>query len=268
MTNIPDWLCSNEEYTPKKDSISFVDKSISSAMRVLSNFKRNTDNKRAKEVNTSLRLLVMLMAIVLTSLSRNFSFVIFMITFVVVRIAMLQGDSIKRWLKTILPVILFSLLILLPSAFLGNPKTPLTILGKIFVCVSLVSIVNLTSSFNDITSSLKRFRIPDIFIFTIDIALKYIYILGDVCVNMLHALKTRTIGKNKNKQTSASAILGTVFIKAKGYADDTSKAMECRGFSGVYSVKKSKIRFSKYDCLTIAVCVIIVVAFVYLEVLI
>lgn len=268
MTNIPNWLCNEEHYIPKKDSNSFVEKSLGSAMQVLSNFKRNNDNKKAKEANTSLRLLVMLLAIILTSLSRNFSFVIFMITFVIVRIAMLSGESIKRWLKTILPVILFSLLILLPSAFFGNPKTPLTILGKIFVCVSLVCIVNFTSSFNDITGSLKRFHIPDLFIFTIDIAIKYIYILGDVCVNMLSALKTRTIGKNKSKQTSMSAILGTVFIKAKSYADDTSKAMECRGFNGAYVVSKPKKRFVKYDLLTIFVCAMIIAVFVYLEVLV
>lgn len=268
MTNIPDWLCEEESYTPQKDSASFVKKSISSVMRVLSSFKRNNDTKKAKEVNTSIRLFAMLLLIVLTSVSKNFSFVIFMIAFIVVRFAFMSGDKIKAWLKLIFPVIAFSFLLLLPSLFLGNPKTPLTIVGKIFVCVSLVSIVNLTSSFNDITISLKRFHIPDVVIFIFDIAIKYIYILSDVCLDMLNALEIRSIGKNKNKSTSASGILGNVFIKANDYATQTQKAMECRGFNGNYVVSNKKHGISKYDCLSLLLYACIIFVFVYLEVLI
>lgn len=268
MTNIPDWMCNEESYTPQKDRSSFVSKSIKSVMQVLSTFKRNNDLKKAKEVNASLRLLAMLLFIVFTSVSRNFSFVLFMIAFVIIRFAFMSGDKIKSWIKLLIPVILFSFLLLLPSVFLGNPKTPLTIIGKIFVCVSMVSIVNLTTSFNDITYSLKRFHIPDVVIFIFDITIKYIYILGEVCLDMLNALKIRSIGKNNSKSTSASGILGTVFLKANDYATQTQKAMECRGFSGEYVAPKKKQSISKYDCLFLFLCAVIIAVFVYLEVLI
>lgn len=268
MTNIPNWLCDDEHYQPQRDRATFIDKSAKSIMRVLSKIKGNNYNKKAKEANTSLRLFGMLIAIVLTSVSRNFSFALFMLAFVIIRFAFLNGEIIKSWLKTVIPVSALSSLILLPSVFLGNPKTLITIVTKIFVCVSLVSMVNLTTSFNDITSALKRFHIPDVVIFTFDITIKYIIILSDVCLNMLNALKIRSIGKNKDKSTSVSGILGTVFVKANEYADATNKAMECRGFNGVYVVKKQKKRFSKYDCLLMLSCAIIILVFVYLEVLI
>lgn len=268
MTNIPDWLCNDEHYEPQRDHASFIDGSIKSSMKVLSKIKGNNQNKKAKGDNTSLRLFVMLLAIVLTSVSHNFIFTLFMVAFVIARIAMLSGDSIKSWLKTVLPVCLLSAVILLPSVFLGNPKTLLTIVTKIFVCVSLVSIVNLTTSFNDITSALKQYHIPDVVIFTFDIAIKYIIILSNVCLDMLNALKIRSIGRNRDKKSSASGILGTVFIKANEYADATNKAMECRGFNGVYVTKKRSLHLSKYDCLVLVCCAIIVLVFVYLEVLI
>lgn len=267
MTNIPDWLCNDEHYEPKKDRASFIDKSTKSVMKVLSSVKGN-NNKKAKKANTSLRLFGMLVAIILTSVSRNFSFTLFMIAFVIVRIALLNGDCIKSWLKTVIPVVLLSSLILLPSVFLGNPKTLITVVSKIFVCVSLVSIVNLTTAFNDITSALKRFHIPDVVIFTFDITIKYIIILSNICLDMLKALKIRSIGKNKEKDTSVSGILGNVFIKANEYADMTNKAMECRGFNGVYVIKKSAKRLSKYDLLLLVIYAIIALVFVYLEVLI
>lgn len=267
MTNIPDWLQSNENYSPKKDSTTFIDRSSSSLVSLLSSFKRN-NNIRAREVNTSLRLFAMLVYIILTSVSRNFSFVILMLSAVIVRLAFLKGDQLRSWLKAILPVLLLSLLILIPSVFIGNPKTPLTILGKIFVSVSLVLIVNMTSSFNNITRSLKRFRVPDVVIFTFDLTIKYIMILGDVCANMLLALKIRSIGKNKDKRSSASGVLGTVFIKAKASADATMQAMECRGFSGEYVSRREKFKLTKFDFINIAALFGAVLSFVYLEVLI
>lgn len=268
MTNIPDWLCSEESYQPKKDNASFINSSSKSVLKAMSIIKRNNDNKKAKDTNVSLRLLGMLTAIILTSVSRNFSFILFMMVFVLVRFAFLNGEKIKLWLKTILPVLFLSALILTPAIFLGNPKTPLTILGKIFVSVSLVLRLNLTSSFNDITRSLRTFRIPNIVIFTFDLAIKYIFILGDVCSNMLTALKIRSIGKNEKKQSSASGILGTVFIKAKNSADQTAKAMECRGFNGQYVITKENFKLTKFDFINIMLFILIVCAFIYLEVMI
>lgn len=263
--NIPSWLCEKQEYTPQSDNLTFAAKSTKALVKALSGFKRRGAEIKAKRASTPIRLFVAFAAILLTSLSKNFSFTFFMLAAVILRIAFLKAEKIKALLKVLFPCLILSLLILLPSAFLGNPKTPLNILSKIFVCISLVSVINLTSSFNEITLGLKSFHIPDIIIFTIDIAIKYIFILGDICVNMLTALKVRSIGKNSSKSTSASGILGTVFIKTKDCADDTAKAMECRGFCGEYPAADKKSRLSMYDFAALAALVAILIAYVYLE---
>lgn len=269
MTNdkIPDWLVSDENYLPPNGSISFADKTKKSALRLLSRLKNDSDNFKAKEVNTSLRLFVVLIMIVLTALSKNFMFVLFMIALFLIKVAMIKGDKIRELLKIIFPVLLFSFIILLPSVFMGSPKTLLTILGKILVCTGLVLELNLTAPVGDITKSLKLFHLPDIFIFTLNITIKYIMLLGKICDEMLTALKIRSIGKAKDKKSEMSGIMGTIFIKSKNSATDTAKAMECRGFDGKYPKQKIK-KPQPRDFLYMLVLVLVVGAFVYLEVIV
>ncbi|MCJ7690687.1 MAG: energy-coupling factor transporter transmembrane protein EcfT, partial [Clostridiaceae bacterium] len=67
----------------------------------------------------------------------------------------------------------------------------------------------------------------------------------------------RSVGKNKNKSTSASGIIGTMFIKSKEMAEDMYGAMECRGFTGEYKLH-NKYKFRLND----ALCIIIDIGFI------
>lgn len=272
MTNnqIPPWLTTKTEYTPSKDKNSFATTSKKEVLKLLSTFKINSTNYKAREVNTSCRLFGLLVMIILTAVAKNFSFVLFMIAVALVRIATLKPEKIKALLKVLLPALIFALLILIPSIFMGNPKTPATILGKILVCTSLVMAVNLSIPFNKITRSLKVFHIPDVIIFTFDLTIKYILLLGQICYDMLTALTIRSIGKNKDKRDAMSGILGTVFIKAKQASEDTIKAMECRGFEGKYVVTREEKK-KENIALTIAYIfgiIAVIGVFIYLEAII
>lgn len=268
MTNnkIPSWMVENEKFSPPKGKIGFAEQSQKNLLGLISHFKSNSDTYEAKEANTSLRLFVLLVLVVLTAICKNFSFVIFMLAIVTVRIAMLKPTKILELIRAITPALAISLVILLPSIFMGNPKTPATVLGKILVCTSLVLIVSLTSPMSDIARSLKAFHIPDIIIFTISITIKYIVILATICSDMLTALKIRSIGKSKSNQSTMSGIMGTLFIKAKIASEETSKAMECRGFEGKYQKRKMPPLKAR-DGLCIFLLLTITAVFAYLEVL-
>ena len=83
---------------------------------------------------------------------------------------------------------------------------------------------------------------------------------------MLTALKIRSIGKNDNKKSSASGILGTVFIKAKQSGEETVKAMECRGFGGKYTVTRhEKLKANDFLYMLFVACAVGI--FVYFEVI-
>lgn len=263
---MPEWLVNDEDYSPPKGNIGFADSTKKSTIKLLSHLKNNSENYKAKEASTPLRLFVVFLLILLTALSKNFSFVLFMICVLLVKIATIKSQKIREFIKVIIPVLLFSFIILLPSVFMGSPKTLLTVMGKIFVCTGLVLELNLTSPINEITNALKLFHLPDIFIFTLNITVKYIMQLGTVCDQMLDALKIRAIGKSKDKKGEMSGIMGTVFIKAKNSALDTSKAMECRGFDGKYPKQKLK-KPKAIDFIYCALFIGIVCVFIYLEVI-
>ena len=68
--------------------------------------------------------------------------------------------------------------------------------------------------------------------------------------------------------SNLTADIQASILKAKNYADETSRAMECRGFNGEYLVKKEKHQITKYDFFTGLALLFISSAFIYLEVII
>ena len=96
--------------------------------------------------------------------------------------------------------VLISVLLLLPAVFMGNPQTLANITARVYVSVTLVGILSAGTSWNKLTGSMRTFRIPSLFIFTLDITLKYISVLGEICIDILRAVGLRSVGKiTKNK---------------------------------------------------------------------
>ena len=62
-----------------------------------------------------------------------------------------------------------------------------------------MNILSHTSRWSEISKSLKLLFIPDIFIWIMDITIKYIVLLGEHSINLLYALKLRSIGIHSNK---------------------------------------------------------------------
>jgi len=81
---------------------------------------------------------------------------------------------------------------------------------------------------------MKVIKLPDIFILVLDITIKYIFILGEYSINMLYALRLRSVGRNDRKHQSIPNLMGALFLKSKEMAELTYSAMECRGFDGRY----------------------------------
>jgi len=108
--------------------------------------------------------------------------------------------------------------------------------------------------------SLKMFFVPDIFIFAIDITIKYITILGELALNMLYALRLRSVGRSRDKHTPLAGIAGTMFIKSKEMSEELYNAMECRGFSGEYKFP-GKFKPAIFDFLYGIINILLVAAY-------
>lgn len=262
---MPEWLMKSENYEPQSDKDTFVNKSILSLLQVISRIKAQDMGGSTKhKINVNLNVVLTFVIAVLLSLSRSFLFVVIINVYLLVILSTMKASQIIRILRISIGAAFFTFIVMLPAVFWGNSFSSIMITSKAFATITLVSMLSNSARWGSITSALKRFFIPDIFILVLDIAIKYIVMLGGLMLNMLYALKLRSVGKNRNKYTSLSGIAGTMFIKSKEMAEDMYSAMECRGFTGEYHVY-SKSKFTAADYLYILVNAGIAVMFFYFE---
>ena len=230
---IPDWMTSSSEYCPLNDNERFINKSIKSFLTMLSKIKGNVAVSNI--ILPEIKIAFTLISTVLVSISHNIAFTYFIFGICVFHMVFMDGNCIKSIIRAGLIACLFSFLFLLPSLFLDNNKNILLIVFKILTSIVLISILTHNTNWNQLTKALRSFHIPALFIFLLDITLKYICLLGDTCLSLLDALKLRSVGVNSSKEKSTSGILGIVYLKSREMSIETYDAMICRCFDGEYN---------------------------------
>ena len=261
---LPSWICESEAYEPNIDKDGFITKSTQAVLGVLAKLKWNAGKDGRFSASPSLKLCYTFLFILLTACSKNYLFSLIMVAGTILALASYPASTIRQILSGTVGAVLFSALILLPAVFMGNPQILLTIGTKVFLSVTLIGMLSAGTSWNKLTASLRAFHIPDIFIFTLDITLKYIAVLGEICMEILTALRLRSVGQNKKKAKAFSGILGISFLKSREMADEMYAAMCCRGFVGEYKTGRKYI-FRKQDIFYIFLMILVVGLFVYLE---
>ena len=260
---IPEWLTAEEDYDPPEDRDNFITKTMLKLIGVLSS-AREDGKIRAQGASPAVKIIYILYFIVLTALCTNAFFLYCMLALCLARYCFLPAKKLGRILRSGITAALLSMLILLPAVFLGQPSTMLTVSLKVFLSVSMLTFLSVTTPWNRLTGALRIFRVPNIFIFTFDITLKYIVILGDMCVNMLTAMKLRSVGRNRDKSRSLSGVLGSVFLRSREMAEEMYGAMQCRGFEGEYYSMRKNL-FAVRDVLYIFLMAAVTAGFLFLE---
>ena len=261
--SVPSWMMRQENYMAPKDSDHFIGKSIMKLLGLLTVI-RESPVSSLHGTGAVMRLIFTLMSIVLMAISHNMAFTYLVLAFFLLRVIFIPANHMARVLKEALGAAVFSMLLLLPSVFMGVPRTMLTVSLKVFVSVGLISLLSALVPFNRIISALKVFHLPDMFILILDITLKYIAILGEMCLNVLASLRLRSVGKNRKKGESMSGVLGVTFLKSREMADEMYAAMICRGFEGEYHRMQRKA-FSKNDIPLILFSALLLISYIYLE---
>ncbi|MBI6871179.1 energy-coupling factor transporter transmembrane component T family protein [Clostridium aciditolerans] len=232
-----EWLFKKDNYVPQNDEDKFIDKSIFSILHVLSLIKRSSkiNNGFIYNINSVVKVLFTVLNIIFLSMSKNLTYILLVDVYFLLILSLLDVEDIKKVLSISLVVPLFTLVMLTPSIIMGNVKNSILLITKVIGTIVIVNILSYTTKWHDITKALKLFFIPDVFILVFDITIKYIYILGEFSLEMFYALRLRSIGKNDNKYSSVTRIMGNLFLKSKEMGDEMYSAMECRGFTGEYS---------------------------------
>lgn len=263
---IPDWLLKNEEYVPKKDNHKFLDKSIVSILHVISRIRRKGiySNKLIYRLNPTMKVIFTFLNIILISVSQNFKFVVLMDIYLLFSVSTLDSKEKQNILLISSFIPIFTLIMLIPSLLSGNIRNSIMIFIKVIGTILSVNLLSYTTKWEHVTRTLKLFFIPDLFIWVMEITIKYIVILGEYSISMLYALKLRSIGKNNKKYMSLSKIMGNLFLKSKEMGEEMFSAMECRGFTGEY-FSKAKFTIAKKDIVYLVVNSIFIALFIVLE---
>jgi len=261
---VPQWLLEKDNYIPKKEKNLYIEKSIFSLIKTISIIRQNKNqDKLIYSINPSLKVAGTILMILCVSISRSFIYLLIIDIYVLINLFLIGKKSSKRILFKSFIFPLITLITLIPSMIFENIYNSLLILQKIIITILLMNILSHTSRWSEISKSLKLLFIPDIFIWIMDLTIKYIVLLGEYTINLLHALKLRSIGITPDKYNSLTGIIGNLFIKSYKMSEEMSHAMECRGFVGEYTTK-ANLKLKKIDYVYFIINIVLVSLFIYL----
>jgi len=225
-----------------RDSDAFIDKSLRALTSTLAALRRSGIARVVRTGDAAVRLYSALMAVLLLSLSRGSTFPFVYGTALLVLLATRKAAVIIGVLKSSIVAALISMAVLTPALLLGYGSNGPLIALKIFCSVSTMALLAAETRWESLFETLAFIRVSNLLILIFDITLKYITVLGQYAMNLLWALKLRSVGKNRTKQRSFSGIAGTLFLRSGHMARTLHQAMECRGFTGSYVIHR-RLRF-------------------------
>jgi cobalt/nickel transport system permease protein len=261
---VPEWLSVKDNYIPKEEKSVYIEKSIFSLIKVISIIRQNKNqDKLIYLINPTLKTISTIIMIICISLSRNFIYLLIIDIYVLINVSLMEKESRKRILLKSFIFPLITLIALIPSMFYGNIYNSVLLFQKLIITILLMNLLSHNTKWSEMSKSLKLLFIPDMFIWIMDIAIKYIVLLCEYSINLLYAVKLRSIGITSNKYNSLTGIMGNLFIKSYKMSEEMFYAMECRCFVGEYTTKVN-FKLKKIDYIYLIINILLVSLFICL----
>lgn len=261
LAALPEWLIRQEGYTPRHDKTGFMAKNMLHLTGMLKNVQMGGGSAAIQQglgpsspldralsrVSPALRLAGLIVCILLVLMSHSRTFLMLMGCADLVLIACRPAGGIKATMFPSLGAAAVAALLAVPAAFFGGPGGSLSmafIAAKVFLNVSLVVGLSWAVPWNGLVGALGSFHVPDEFIFTLDIALKHIEILGRAATTLSESLVLRSAGHTRGhfeKTTSSAGVMGATFLRAYACGRALEEAMTCRGFTGSYVRRRERV---------------------------
>jgi cobalt/nickel transport system permease protein len=192
--------------------------------------------KVRERLRPEVKLASTFLIILLVSLSRSALFLEAAAAFELGCLCLFRGAVIARVLRKVLAAGFFAVAIFLPALLWGRGAGVLVLCAKVLLAMLAAAIFSAATPWTSVTEAFSKLRVPDVFVMTFDMTIKYISLLGGLVLNMLYALKLRSVGRDDRKMRSLAGIAGTLFLKSRDAALTQYQAMECRCFSGTYRI--------------------------------
>lgn len=131
----------------------------------------------------------------------------------------------------------------------------LLLVGRVAASLSFVLLLTLTTPWADLLKALRSLRIPQIYVQTLGMALRYLMLLSQIVRETHIAKKSRTIrpGKTRAEQCWIAGQVGTLFRHSMQLSVGVHRAMVARGYQGEVRIL-TVFQIQKKDYLWLAFC--------------
>lgn len=244
---LPSWLTEQERYEPTGARHRVMQKNVLHLANLLERVRLGGGahkggsmiDRALSSVSAPVRLLGMLVCVLCVCLAQSPLYLMLMAAIALVLIAVRPVRGLRATFMPALAAAGFAVVLALPALLLGASATiaMLKIALKTFVNVSLVLGVSWTLTWSRMSAALKALHLPDEVIFTFDMALKHIEVLGRTTHDLTESVMLRSVGRAPagfSRTDSVAGIMGMTFIKAMECSRAMDEAMLCRGFAGAY----------------------------------
>ncbi|HMM05729.1 MAG TPA: cobalt ECF transporter T component CbiQ [Clostridiales bacterium] len=115
-----------------------------------------------------------------------------------------------------------------------------TLMVKTFLCVCAVLILVATTNTFTLFAQLRSFKIPKVFVLTLMMTYRYIFVLLQEAGNMMKAYALRAPGEKGIQMKDMGSFVGQLLLRCIDRSEHVYAAMQCRGFTGEYIVGKKQ----------------------------
>ncbi len=126
----------------------------------------------------------------------------------------------------------------------GGMVTFVTLLVRTMLSVTAVLLLVATTPFRDLTGSLRRIHVPDIFVMLIEMIYRYLGVLGGEATTMITAYRMRSGGRKWPKVSEFGSFVGQLLLRSIARAQRVYDAMCCRLYDNAAVLPRKKQGFT------------------------
>lgn len=212
-------------------------------------FVQETTESFLTFVDARIKLPALIILISMVISSENLGQIVVLLTGLFLTYA-ISGVDPRIYFRKIYLLLLFSLIVILPSILWTSGFYVATFMLKVYISLSLLVLFSLTTPLRDLLSALKFYRIPDILILTIASTYTQMHMLFRELSRILLARESRYIPSKRAGSyrdfwgRKSFEILGPFFLRVYEKGEIRSLAMMSRGFSGKFVLAKMTLKRS------------------------
>lgn len=253
---IPGWMQQSETRTFKNEKKSLLDRNKSVIRTLLSKLQNENHDKELLSLHPGVQLCNTLVVILALCLSKTTLDVTIIAIYEGLFLVLLRGDTIFKILKLTAGFTLLNILFCLPT-LLFSQLNPLFIIKNMFIFLAINMYME-TTTFYDFLTALRKFHLPSMLIFQLDILIRYLHVLGQLLFDMLNAIEARAVGDKSLNRVLISSLFGNLYLKMRAYGLELFNAMEARCFTGEYEIPTRKFQAKDWALLGLQGCLLMI----------